>query len=323
LTTSAQAASAISQKLTQVYGAAWTSHSPSWSEPQCEPPVDANPPGDIGCQVEFEHAGTWHLVSANVTAGKVTFDFTRTWTRDWGPNSAGCQHNITIVGELSANDGACFALILEQNFAGRGSTHRTVSYTGFKRTILVYATDSLVWPDFNLFHCTQADGVYQCLNRFGDGFRWTPHPVHRTSRPTRPAPWCSTGDLRITETGAQAALGTLLVQLGYRNRTSHTCLTGGFPGVTVLGAGGRRLSVARREAAPGLSRYPLRPGQQVYGTVGYHHFGVQGQTCPAVKALRIHAPNSTESTVVSLRTSSVQCGSFSEVYRLRRSDHGV
>jgi hypothetical protein len=172
--TSSQARKAVANKLAEVYGKAWLDHTPSWSEPECEPQVDDNPPGVAGCQTEFEHGGVWHYVGATVSDGKVRFWGPRHWVRRWRGNSARCDPGIVVVGELSSNDGGCFALTLWQNFGGVG-TRPTVRYTGFKRDVLIYATDSLVWPDFNEFKCSWGHDTYQGTNRFGDGFRWRPY----------------------------------------------------------------------------------------------------------------------------------------------------
>ena len=173
--TPSQARQAVANQLAKVYGTAWLQHTPSWSQPECEPEADYNPPGVAGCETEFEYAGVWHYVGATVSGGAVQFWYPRHWVRRWGSNSATCDRGFVIVGQLSSNNGTCFALTLWQNFAGVGRSHRTVIYTGFKRQVVIYAAGSLIWPDFNVFSCSLGSEAYQCTNRFGDGFRWKPY----------------------------------------------------------------------------------------------------------------------------------------------------
>ena len=173
--TDSQASKAVSRKLARVYGGVWRTHTPSWSKPQCR---QVNVRQRFTCIVEFEHAGVWRNVSASVTGGKVKLfrKSERRWVRQWRVNGADCAHQegYTVVGELSSNNGGCFALTLWQNY-GTGSTGDTVEYTGLKRSVFVYGTGTALWPDFYLFKCKWSTDTYECTNRFGDGLRWRPN----------------------------------------------------------------------------------------------------------------------------------------------------
>jgi hypothetical protein len=173
--TDSQASKAVSRKLASVYGSMWRTHTPSWSKPECR---QVNVRQRFGCIVEFEHAGVWHLVSASVIGGKLKVyrKSERHWVRQWRVNGSDCAHQegYTVVGELSSNNGGCFALTLLQNY-GKGSTGDTVRYTGFKRAVVVYGTGTALWTDFYVFKCKWSTDTYECANRFGDGLRWRPN----------------------------------------------------------------------------------------------------------------------------------------------------
>jgi hypothetical protein len=127
---------------------------------------------------EFAHAGTWYVATVQVTGRRTKFLFRRHWTRKWREATPDCIGAMRLEGTLSSNDGACDIVVVGQNW-GNGEVIR---YSGFKKTILYYGTDSALWPDFNRYRCTYADGTLQCLNRFGDGFRWATAPT--TSAPS-------------------------------------------------------------------------------------------------------------------------------------------
>ncbi len=170
--TPAQAQKDVEGELTRTYGSTWLERAPSWSVPECEEP---QAPGDYQCMTEFEHAGTWYLVSATVSDGATELVYERHWVRRWGPNSNHCAKGTTVAGYLSSNASDCAELLLYQNFGyARGSRHPTVRYTGFKRHLYFYGTGTALWPDFFGYACQRPGKTYQCFNRFGDGFRWRP-----------------------------------------------------------------------------------------------------------------------------------------------------
>jgi hypothetical protein len=180
-TTPAQARRAVSAKLAQRYGVAWRKHKPTWSRPECRAPQR---PQDFICLTAFEHGGVWRSVQATVNGHKVKIWRTVRWTRRWRVSGPSCTHDgrTTIVGQLSSNDGNCYQVTLWQNFGYDGNGK--VRYTGFKPSVLIYGTASLAWPDFNRFRCTSSNGTYQCLNRFGNGFRWKPNGSTAPPPPT-------------------------------------------------------------------------------------------------------------------------------------------
>jgi hypothetical protein len=180
-TTAAQARQAVSAKLTQVYGGAWRTHTPSWSRPECRAPQR---PQDFICLTAFEHGGVWRIVSATVNGHKVQIVRTVHWTRRWRVSKPSCTNagETSVVGQLSSNDANCYQTTLWQNFGH--DRHGKIRYTRFMPSVLVYGTASLAWPDFNVFKCRSSSGTYQCLNRFGNGFRWKPNASTSPPPPT-------------------------------------------------------------------------------------------------------------------------------------------
>jgi hypothetical protein len=173
--TPAQARKAVDRKLAAVYGHAWRSHTPSWSKPECRQP---DRPQRYTCLVEFEHGGVWYSVSASVKRGKVKLYRPPVdhWVRRWSDEQSLCQaDNFTIVGKVWGNSGGCHELTIRQNFGSSKGDPDRVRYTGFKKSVFHYGTGTALWPDFFLYKCSYAHETFQCLNRFGDGFRWMPN----------------------------------------------------------------------------------------------------------------------------------------------------
>jgi len=129
---------------------------------------------------------------------------------------------------------------------------------------------------------------------------------------------CATHDLKITESPSQGAGGSFLLELSYRNVTRVSCQNRGFPGVTLLGARHQRLGVGRRVGTK-LPRLVVKPNARVYGFIQYSETPHPPRRCRAVKAARIVAPNSTESSTVPLPNGSRYCSTPVLVYPLARS----
>ncbi len=130
-----------------------------------------------------------------------------------------------------------------------------------------------------------------------------------------PAP-CATHAFHISEARSQGAGGSFYLALSFRNVTHTACTTVGFPGVTLLGAGDRRLRVARR-VGTARSRLTVRPGARVYSYVVYGETPV-GRGCSAVKAVKVYAPDSRQASVVRLPHGSAICAARSSVYPMQR-----
>jgi hypothetical protein len=131
------------------------------------------------------------------------------------------------------------------------------------------------------------------------------------------APTCQTRDFRIQQINAQAALGTYLIGIAYRNITQSTCTANGFPGVTLY-SHGRKLVVATRRRNAHFSALQVRPGRRVFGVVSYRHFPSPGHRCRAVTGLGVYAPGSTQFVRFAIPRGDVYC-SAATVYPLATS----
>ncbi|HTU97320.1 MAG TPA: DUF4232 domain-containing protein [Solirubrobacteraceae bacterium] len=143
-----------------------------------------------------------------------------------------------------------------------------------------------------------------------------PSPATGTVIPT-----CTTHDFKITEIPSQGAGGSFLLDLSYRNITHSSCQTHGFPGVTLIGRGQRRLGVGQR-LGDKVPRLVVKPHARVYGRIQYSETSHPPRRCRAVTAVRLFAPNSTESSTVRLPHGSQFCSPPILVYPLAHSTQG-
>ena len=132
---------------------------------------------------------------------------------------------------------------------------------------------------------------------------------------------CSTHDFKITELPSQGAGGSFLLALSYRNITHSSCRTRGFPGVTLLGSQHHRLGVGQRIGKK-IPHLDVKPRARVYGTIEYSETPRPPRHCRAVKAARIIAPDSTQSSTVQLPHGSEYCFPPIFVHPLARSSRG-
>jgi uncharacterized protein YraI len=131
---------------------------------------------------------------------------------------------------------------------------------------------------------------------------------------------CSTSRVQIRMSGSSTASELIFLTFSYRNVTSQTCTTSGFPGVTLY-SDGRTIAVATRHNTRPYSVLSVGPGRSVYGVVEWVHFPSPGhEHCPAVTGLGIYAPKSTQLTRVPLHGVGTYC-SAATVYPLGRTAH--
>ena len=97
----------------------------------------------------------------------------RCWRTSHGFASVGCGR---IPGKLTTNDddgngnnGFCYESLLRSNIL-----HGHRWHFHFKRALDDDYSRPHVFSAYFQFRCTLRRGTYQCLNRFGDGFRWRP-----------------------------------------------------------------------------------------------------------------------------------------------------
>ncbi|MGA8993745.1 MAG: DUF4232 domain-containing protein [Nocardioidaceae bacterium] len=133
-----------------------------------------------------------------------------------------------------------------------------------------------------------------------------------TAASPRPAavPACGTGDLRVTLAGEEGAAGSTYLTIRLTNRSTDSCRTGGYGGVSlVTAAQGDPLGAPADRVAAGQRRpLQLAPGESADATLRVTRAGNFSRArCRPARAsgLRIYPPNQTES--VFLRRATPGC----------------
>jgi Domain of unknown function (DUF4232) len=112
---------------------------------------------------------------------------------------------------------------------------------------------------------------------------------------------CPTTGLAASIQGGSGAAGTNEVTMALTNRTSSTCILGGYPGLLMLNAAGAALptSVVRKGTYGFTAMDPtvvtLTPGGVAYVNLGYSDVPTGTETsCPSSTSLEITPPNATD-----------------------------
>jgi hypothetical protein len=116
-------------------------------------------------------------------------------------------------------------------------------------------------------------------------------------------PSCSNADLTASYHDGSGAAGTIYGRIVLRNTSGHTCRTGGYGGVSLVGDGdGTQIGApARRTDPAGVRTFVLRPGQRVSSRIGVTEaLNYPRKRChPAhVDGFRVYVPNATASQFV-------------------------
>jgi hypothetical protein len=116
-------------------------------------------------------------------------------------------------------------------------------------------------------------------------------------------PACTTSDLTASYHDGGGAAGTIYGRIVLRNTSGHTCRTGGYGGVSLVGNGdGTQLGApARRIDAAAVRTIVLRPGQRVSSRIGVTEaLNYPRSRCHPAHAdgFRVYVPNATASQYV-------------------------
>ncbi|MFD5061660.1 DUF4232 domain-containing protein [Streptomyces sp. NPDC058394] len=110
------------------------------------------------------------------------------------------------------------------------------------------------------------------------------------------SPMCTASQLTVSLGGGDAGAGNLYRYLVVTNRTSGACQVSGYPGLSLLDAGGKQIGAPatrdRRTYAPVV----LEPGGSASVTI--HTLNRQGACLPSSAQLRIYPPGNTASLVI-------------------------
>ncbi|MFF0052453.1 DUF4232 domain-containing protein [Streptomyces sp. NPDC005498] len=136
--------------------------------------------------------------------------------------------------------------------------------------------------------------------RPGDPSAGTTGPSGRTVGPSGrtpgTSPMCTASQLTVSLGGGDAGAGNLYRYLVLTNRTSGACQVSGYPGLSLLDAGGEQIGAPatrdRRTYAPVV----LEPGGSASVTI--HTINRQGECLPTSAQLRIYPPGDTASLVI-------------------------
>ncbi|MFL5863555.1 MAG: DUF4232 domain-containing protein [Solirubrobacteraceae bacterium] len=117
------------------------------------------------------------------------------------------------------------------------------------------------------------------------------------------APACRTGGLVIwMGTQGNGTAGTIFYTLNFTNLSGHACTLRGFPGVSAVNLGGRRLGrAAARDTGQSVRTVTLGASHTAHATLGIVDIGaLPPASCrPSTAAgLRVFPPNQTASKVI-------------------------
>ena len=103
--------------------------------------------------------------------------------------------------------------------------------------------------------------------------------------------WCSTSSLTITAGEPSGAAGHVMMTLNFKNTSTTTCVTGGFPGVAGTNSSGAQIVQATRVGSSN-GTINLAPGSTATATVTAVNVPSGNETsCPTLAGLVVTPPN--------------------------------
>ncbi len=124
---------------------------------------------------------------------------------------------------------------------------------------------------------------------------------------------CRAADLSGSCLGGQAATGHGLLGFALHNRSGHTCITYGYPGIQFLSQGGQPLTTIPTHTTqdffgplpkPALT---VSPGATVSFRLGVTHGAVSTTGCATAYALQVIPPNDTSTLRIALPNGAYEC----------------
>ncbi len=121
---------------------------------------------------------------------------------------------------------------------------------------------------------------------------------------TARTPRCATAGLVVwMNTQGSGAAGSVFYTLKFTNLSGHACTLRGYPGVSAVSLGGRRLGSPAAWGPPGAPVVRLARGATAYAVLQYSDVVTSNsgpQPCDAVTAagLRVYPPDQTASKIV-------------------------
>lgn len=137
-----------------------------------------------------------------------------------------------------------------------------------------------------------------------------------TSTPPQPAgDQCVAADLALSFLGGNGATGHVLLSFALRNTSSHSCRTGGYPGVLFLDGSGHGLPTHPDHTTTDLAGHTIlreltvAPGASASFRLVTTDIGAGGGNagCVRARALQVIAPNDTATMRVGLHNGVFEC----------------
>jgi hypothetical protein len=136
------------------------------------------------------------------------------------------------------------------------------------------------------------------------------------TQPTAGTPACVASMLSLREIGSQGATGHIEVGLAFRNTSSSSCHTYGYPGVLFLGKAGQSLPTkSMRTTTDFAGHVPKRvlivaPGRAVSFRLLFEDFGPNGSSagCHTADGLQAIAPDDTTTLRTKITRGVTECG---------------
>jgi hypothetical protein len=106
-------------------------------------------------------------------------------------------------------------------------------------------------------------------------------------------PACTSSQLSVSVGQSQGAAGSLIVPLVFQNTGSTTCSLQGYPGVSIVGAGGAQLGAAATRTGQATPLVSLPPGQTTMAIFRQANPGNLNCTPVPATGFRVYPPNQT------------------------------
>jgi len=144
----------------------------------------------------------------------------------------------------------------------------------------------------------------------------TSTPTTASTTPQPAGGQCVAADLALSFLGGDAATGHAELGFALRNTSSHSCRTGGYPGVQFLDGSGAPLPTHPDHTTSDffghttLRELSVTPGATVSFRLGVTHIGQGGTNtgCVSARSLQVIAPNDTATMRVSVHGGIPECG---------------
>ena len=197
-------------------------------------------------------------------------------------------------------------LLLPCLLAACGSSSRTATHPSARTTVTETVTGS----------GTTATTSTATTSATSGSATGTSTPTTTATPPQPASDTCVASKLALTFLGGNGATGHAELGFALRNTSSHSCRTGGYPGVLFLDGADNPLPTHPDHTTSDffghttLQELSVAPGATVSFRLGVSHVGSGGSNagCVSAKAVQVIAPNDTATMRVSVHGGIAECG---------------